>query len=59
LNSYDDGENFTFWHDRFVCSVVAALLAVSCPAFWALRDRQAGAQPNRQLQQTARTIAPD
>jgi hypothetical protein len=46
LNSYDEGENVTFSHDCFVCSVVAALLAVSCPAFWAPLDGQAGAQPN-------------
>jgi hypothetical protein len=38
LNSYDEGENFTFSHDWFVCSVVAALLAVSCPASWAPLD---------------------
>jgi signal transduction histidine kinase len=41
------------------CSVVAGLLAVSYLAFWALLDREVGAQLNRQLQETARPIISD
>jgi signal transduction histidine kinase len=41
------------------CSVVAGLLAVSYLAFWALLDREVGAQLNRQLQETARPIIAD
>src|SRR4029077_2049229 len=41
------------------CSVVAGLLAVSYLAFWALLDREVGAQLDRQLQETARPIIAD
>lgn len=41
------------------CSVVAGLLAVSYLAFWALLNREVGAQLNRQLVETARPIIAD
>src|SRR4029077_7207301 len=41
------------------CSVVTGLLAVSYLAFWALLDREVGAQLDRQLQETARPIIAD
>src|ERR1700732_1519057 len=41
------------------CSVVAGLLAVSYLAFWALLNREVGAQLNRQLLETARPIIAD
>jgi signal transduction histidine kinase len=41
------------------CSVVAGLLAVSYLAFWALLDREVGAQLDRQLQETARPVIAD
>src|ERR1700733_942923 len=41
------------------CSVVAGLLAVSYLAFWALLNREVGAQLDRQLLETARPIIAD
>jgi signal transduction histidine kinase len=41
------------------CSVVAGLLAVSYLAFWALLDREVGAQLNRQMLETARPVIAD
>src|SRR6266853_207167 len=41
------------------CSVVAGLLAVSYLAFWALLNREVGAQLNRQLLETARPVIAD
>ena len=41
------------------CSVVGGLLAVSYLAFWALLDREVGAQLDQQLQETARPIIAD
>jgi signal transduction histidine kinase len=41
------------------CSVVAALLALSYLAFWALLDHEVRAQLDRQLEETARPIIAD
>jgi signal transduction histidine kinase len=41
------------------CSVVAGLLAVSYLAFWALLNREVGAQLDRQLVETARPVIAD
>jgi len=45
LNSYDEGENFTFSHVILFCFMIASLLTVSYLTFWRAEGLRSGSTP--------------